>query len=277
MTTRTMFDALYLPVPTPQGYAVAAGYVKSVGMSHWWSADDWHVARDAGARYALPIAGGSLYASHIGDPGADALDALAHAPAGYPKGVGFALDVEHDRAQLAHDTNYAWRWAHRMVDAGAVPLIYCSATDAHLFAGLNVWVARWNNVAELAAGSVATQYASPASKPGLRVDQSLIEATFPLWDTRPSHTIGGSEPMLYPSKSQPIANRFRGAVIDHAARSMTARGDAAISPPLDPLEAASPWLGSYATTDDAEGHTRFVIVVDPAGADDNDTYTHTVI
>lgn len=180
---RTMYDAAYLPNPTPSGYGIAAGYVASDGVQHPWSPADWTRAA-AHSRYLLPIAGGSLYNANPGNPQTDALEALGAAPHGYPHHVAFALDVEHYKAAQAHATGYADRWCEAMTAAGAVPVIYCSQTDAHLFPGRNLWVAAWDGVADIPAGAVAKQYDSPVTEPGLQVDVSSVVDWLPLWDTK---------------------------------------------------------------------------------------------
>lgn len=76
-------------------------------------------------------------------------------------------------------------------------------------------------------------------------------------------------------KSTPT--RFRGAVVDLGAHTMTARGGANITPPLDPIEASSPWTCTLPFADDEHGNTRFAIVYDVPGPDDNAKGVHTVV
>lgn len=184
--TRTMYDALFLPRPAPTIYDVAAGYLASPGISHAWSADDWRRAL-GGARFLLPIAG---CWPPFGDADVDAANQRAQLDRfGFPGAITRALDVEH--AVAAQAVPYVHSWARSVERESDVPMIYCSLTDAPLFAGLKLWSAHWTNVPHIEPGSVATQYASPPSTGFLDVDQSLLDESMPVYDTRPTPPNGG--------------------------------------------------------------------------------------
>jgi len=205
-----MLDALVLPYPAPRADAWA-GYIKSPGMSSWWTLDDWQRAR-AAARWLLPIAG---YSPASASPGNDAYAQRAEISL-YLGGHHMArmLDVEQDVAESAARNRYPWAWAQAVAGAGDYPIIYCSGASAHLFVGLNLCVAEWNNTPHLAPGSVATQYASPVTDHALDVDISVVTDGVPLLDTgappaMPTNVFSTEDERVYYKPGQPDRDDWR--------------------------------------------------------------------
>lgn len=178
--TRSMYDCLFLPTPAPAGFDVAAGYLPSPGISRPWDLATWWRAADA-ARWLLPIAGYWRGATNAaGDAGAQRaeLDRI-----GFPRGVARALDVEAPVANERATQDYARAWVAAVHAAGDWPMIYTSLSFAGPYRSMApIWAARWNNQPTLEPGTVATQYASPSSKPGIAIDLNVIAESVPVWD-----------------------------------------------------------------------------------------------
>jgi hypothetical protein len=180
-----MFDALALPTPTPSGYDVAAGYVKSPGVATGWGTTAWFRASGA-ARYLLPIVGYEPGNTAVHDI-VNELGLLHAVLPKFPAGAAIALDVEANVAAGAGP--YVTDWCAVITRAGYFPLVYTSAAMRGHLPGVPLWLAQWTNTPHLLAGTYATQYASPASDPALTVDQSLVSDSLPLYDTTPGATM----------------------------------------------------------------------------------------
>lgn len=76
------------------------------------------------------------------------------------------------------------------------------------------------------------------------------------------------EPMLIRAKTQPTPNRFRGAKVDFATQTVTARGGAAIVPNPSEVLAGKTWDGAdKRDPDPTDGESRFTVVTVPEGGE----------
>lgn len=179
-----MFDAAYLPNPTPAPFDVAAGYVYGQGAAHIWSVADWQ--RALSSRYLLPIA---TCWPPFGDPVQDALNAIrawhniAHAitPHGATTPFAIALDVEEGIAQQAHDAGYIQGWRDAVRSMHGYDIVYSSSSTAHLLGEGPQWIA----LGTLGGNVVVVQTVLNKTVPGGAIDEDVAVDTIPFYDTQP--------------------------------------------------------------------------------------------
>ena len=181
--TRTMYDVAFLPVPTPAGYDIAAGYVYQAHheAANIWTSDDWRRAAQR-SRWLLPIA---TCWPPFGDAHADAAGALA-AFQGRLHDLGLswrpcavALDVEAGIAQAAHDAGYIDRWRAAIREAGCYDVVYSSRSTALLLGAGPKWIAFGR-----LGGDVVIVQTGQTAPPGV-IDTDTAAELVPFYDTAP--------------------------------------------------------------------------------------------
>lgn len=167
---RHMLDAFALPADLP-AVEVIAGYLVSPGTDADWSGEEWARAR-AHAQGIVPI--------WVAPANQDRMAGLAHGEQtvhdclnlGITKSSAVVLDLEADRIAALVASEYEVAWCAAVSEGGYDPVIYTSASDAHLVEGkAKLWLAEWGHAPTLIPGSVATQY---EGGPGHAYDLSVI-------------------------------------------------------------------------------------------------------
>lgn len=183
----TSLDAAFLPAALPPVDA-CAGYIESPAADHVWTPEEWQRAREH-ARGLIPI--------QVAVTGADGRAALAAGAQacndasnlGIARGSVVVCDVEHYAAASLYRTGYVQAWALAVRHGGMFPVVYCSVTDAHLFAAFcSVWGAHWGQPPAVPSGLIALQYDGGQ---GHAVDLSVWNANAPIGGL----THGGPAPM----------------------------------------------------------------------------------
>lgn len=190
---RHMLDKSFLPADVP-ACDVLAGYISSPSDAHTWSPAEWAHARQVAAGI-LPI--------HVAQPGAgpgagvtagvrSVQDARVLA---VPNGCAVCIDIEAAGASGVVGSGYARDWVAVVARSGFYPLIYTSASDRELVAGIApLWLADWNGRPALLPGTVATQYDGGA---GRAWDQSVISDLLPICPSTPGGTVN-TQPAISP-------------------------------------------------------------------------------
>lgn len=173
MSNLTFVDAAYpAGIPSNMHFDGVCFYIGG-DTPHIWLTSELAARKE---RYRLPIWVRSDPQSV--DPATDAEECLSQLSLyGAPKGTLVALDSE---------TTIDAAWTKAFVDAinagGYKVIDYGSQSD--VFGNENpdgyYWGADWTDVPHLASGDQATQYISFSG-----YDESLMESTLPLWDTKP--------------------------------------------------------------------------------------------
>lgn len=183
----TALDASVLPIALPPVDAVC-GYIESPATPHVWTPADWARARSH-ARGLIPI--------QVAVTGADGREALARGTQacndaknlGLRAGSVVVCDIEHYAADALYRAGYVQPWALSVRHGGYFPVVYCSVTDAHLFAPFcSIFGAHWGQPPVVPPGFIALQYAGGQ---GHAVDLSVWDAHAPIGGL----TTGGNAPM----------------------------------------------------------------------------------
>jgi hypothetical protein len=183
-------DAAVLPSALPP-CDVVCGYVESPAASNVWSGEEWSRAA-AHAKGRIPI--------HVAPTHADAHAAVAYGAQlcndarnlSVEPGCVVVADVEHYAAASLYRAGYVQAWALAVRHGGYHPVVYCSVTDAPLFAPFcDVWGAHWGQPPVVPAGLIALQYDGGI---GHAVDVSVWRSDAPISGL----TNGGNGPMPSP-------------------------------------------------------------------------------
>lgn len=170
------YDAAFLPDPAPTSYAFAGGYVGGAGAANVWTLEDWQ--RAAGnSRYLLPIQ--TTWGPPFPDPAVEAANAIRLWEMLFPKqeGTAFALDIEAEIAQAAHDAGYIDRWRTELTNAGYYAVVYSSRSTAPLLGAGPKWIAFGT-----LGGDVVAIQTGQALGGAIDTDEALD--TVPFYDTQ---------------------------------------------------------------------------------------------
>lgn len=195
---RRMYDAV-----TPQGFTnnefqIAAGYCGG-DTPHVWTKSEWD---STAQRYRLPIWVRSNPAGHDGAAEArlfkSVLDSI-----GCPNLVTVALDYE-----TAVDNQYLIAFENEMhLLGGHDVMLYGSLSyvEQNLNPSGGYWVAEWDDLANLPAGTVAHQYMNHPN-----YDESVVSDSVILWDTAlaPVPSFSGDDMYAYFNVDNPGVDYF---------------------------------------------------------------------